>query len=99
MANYTFSFQPNNYEQNMKIMLILPNQIYFPDEGNITCRGIKGTDKAELNCTMVRINETVKNDYIFISDAVVEKDVAPDEIRIQINSLQNPKSNIVTDSF
>ena len=48
---------------------------------------------------MVRINETVKNDYIFISDAVVEKDVAPDEIRIQINSLQNPKSNIVTDSF
>ena len=48
---------------------------------------------------MVRINETVLNDYIFISDAVVEKDEAPNEIRIQINSLQNPKTNIVTDSF
>ena len=66
----------------MKIKLTLPSQVYFPDEGNVTCRGIKGTDKAELNCTMVRINETVLNDYIFISDAVVEKDEAPNEIRI-----------------
>lgn len=89
----------------MKIKLTLPPEIKFPDDRNVTCRGIKGTDQAELNCTTYRIGDRlesldlVEEDYILINDAVVEKDVAPEEIRIQINSLQNPDTNIVTGSF
>lgn len=77
----------------MQIQLTLPKEITFP-ERDVTCRGIKGTDQAELTCITFRNNNT-----ILILDAVVEKDVAPEIIIIQITELNNPVNNIVTDSF
>ena len=58
------------------------------------CRGIKGTDRAELTCVVFYENSTV-----LIIDAVTSKEVAPPQIEIQLQSLRNPVTNIVTSSF
>ena len=61
---------------------------------NVTCRGLKGTDSAVLTCYSFPLNRS-----IIITDAVTEKDVAPEVISILLQQLENPATNIVTDTF
>ena len=41
LANYTFSFIPKNFEQNMKMYLVVPMQLSLSDD--LTCLGLVGT--------------------------------------------------------
>tara|TARA_B110000285_G_scaffold196647_1_gene227771 strand:- start:825 stop:995 length:171 start_codon:yes stop_codon:yes gene_type:complete len=53
----------------------VPSEIQIPTEeenGPLKCRGIKGTDRAELTCVVFYENSTV-----LIIDAVTSKEVAP----------------------
>lgn len=53
LANYTLGFEFSNFEQNLQIWITVPPEIEIPSEeenGPLNCRGIKGTDKAELTC-------------------------------------------------
>ena len=36
-ANYSFILTPNNYEQNMKIYILLPKQVRVPDNWERKC--------------------------------------------------------------
>jgi len=91
-ANYTVSFNPINFEQNMKIHIGVPWSITIPDKP--ICRGLLGTDQTDLTCTVVRGNNT-----LIFSDALVQMKLKPDTIKLFINNLTNPKENVVTKSF
>lgn len=64
------------------------------EEQNITVRGVKGTDSAEITSFVFYENRS-----ILLTDAVTAKDVAPAVIELSIESLYNPGTNIVTESF
>lgn len=65
-----------------------------PEERNLTVRGIKGTDKAEITTEVFYANRS-----ILLTDAVTAKDVAPATIEVTIESLYNPGTNLITESF
>lgn len=96
MANYTLAFSPNNFEQNLQIWITVPPEITIPpaDERNVTVRGVKGTDAAEITSVVF-----YENSSILLTDAVTAKDVAPALIEVSIESLYNPGTNVVTESF
>lgn len=70
-------------------------------------RGIKGTDKAEITSFICgeeafpeEFASICKNERtILLTDSVTEKDVAPATIELTIESLYNPGTNLITDSF
>ena len=64
------------------------------EERNITIRGVKGTDSATITTFVF-----YENSSILLTDAVTAKDVAPAEIQVVIESLYNPGTNIITQSF
>jgi hypothetical protein len=94
LANYTIKFVPENFEQNMKIVIGLDKRVVIPDNWNNTCKGIRGTDKVDLACEVNWYNHTIT-----LTDAVASKDIKPDVIEFVIENLTNPIYNIVTESF
>lgn len=48
-SNYTLSFKPVNYRQNMKLLLKVPVDIRMP-LNQIKCFGVQGTDVTNLTC-------------------------------------------------
>lgn len=60
----------------------------------IKCYGLAGTDTEEVTC-----KTNTKKKQITITDAVTFQRGNPGKIRILLDSLKNPKENIVTDSF
>jgi len=49
-ANYTIAFKPANFEQNMKILITVPERITIPEKP--ICRGVRGTDSTEISCVV-----------------------------------------------
>ena len=48
-TNYTLSFNAENFEKNMIMILILPVEIDFGDELPL-CTGVSGTSNTQLIC-------------------------------------------------
>ena len=64
------------------------------DNGPVKCRGVRGTDQAALECQTFYDNSS-----ILITDAVTSKEVAPVQVELLLESLMNPDTNVVTESF
>ena len=54
ITNYTVAFSPINYEQNMKIVVVVPEQITFNE--TIKCIGLDGTDTKDLTIDVTMYN-------------------------------------------
>ena len=94
LANYTLTFNPVNYEQNMKIVVYVNQYVRIPQNWNKTCKGLVGVDKYNLTCEVDWYNYTIT-----IVDAFVLRDVMPDTVSLVIENLTNPDYNVVTESF
>ena len=97
LANYTVVFAFLNFEQNLQIWITVPPEIGIPseeDNGPVKCRGVRGTDQAALECQTFYDNSS-----ILITDAVTSKEVAPVQVELLLESLMNPDTNVVTESF
>lgn len=106
LTNYTVEVLPVNYEQNMNIIIYLPDgknetsKIKLPsEEEGVECFGIQGTDNAgsednELECTV-----NYEQRFINVTNAVEYSRGNPGAIRMVLSQLRNPVENIVTESF
>lgn len=92
-ANYTLSFSPVNYEQNMDIVLTIPKEVEFTSQP-LRCEGIAGTDYPVVDCIVDQQARTIT-----INDAVTYQRGNPGTIKILFNKLKNPSENIITNSF
>lgn len=92
-ANYTLTFSPLNYQQNMKIVVTLPNEINFTNE-TLICEGMAGTDSPMIDCKVDK-----KTKKITITDAVTYQRGNPGTIKFNFYQLVNPIENIITNSF
>jgi len=93
-ANYTFSFQPINFEKNMIIKVKVPSEITIPDD--FECIGLAGTNLRNLTCSIDKL------DYhqLVISDAAITIDTIPELIKFEVQHLINPKRGTnLTESF
>jgi hypothetical protein len=93
-ANYTLVIAPQNYEQNMQIVVkIAPEVDFVSDE--LRCHGIAGTDSPNVSCRIVSLRKKI----IRIEDAVKYTPGNPGQIKIIFELLRNPNKNVITSSF
>ena len=92
-SNYTLTVNLDNFEKNMRVILTLPEEIDFGDEDPY-CTGISGVDNDVLRCEADREAKTID-----FSNAMQFSNANPGEMVILIESLRNPKENVVTSSF
>lgn len=91
-ANYTVAFKPANFEQRMKIKITVPKTITVPEK--VKCHGVLGIDDTLVNCEVDKDENTIT-----LTNATENRDMIPPRIEFVIESLFNPKENIVTESF
>ena len=92
-ANYTLTFSPLNFQQNMKVVVTLPPEILF-GSNKVLCYGAAGTDAVTLNCTTNTVNKTIT-----INDAFAYQVGNPGSVKLIFSTLKNPTLNAVTGSF
>lgn len=63
-ANYTLEFLPTNYQMNMKMVIMLPDEILF-GSNNVKCYGVAGTDTPDLDCKVDTARKRVEIDDAF----------------------------------
>jgi hypothetical protein len=63
-ANYTLEFVPKNYQMNMKMVIMLPDEILF-GSNQIKCYGLVGTDTPDLDCKIDTAKKTIVIDDAF----------------------------------
>lgn len=95
-CNYTLYFSPQNYQQNMYMVLTLPKQIDF-SQNAVKCYGLAGTDNDQYGQLKCEIDKTKRT--ITIKNFVEFQRGNPGDIEILIETLVNPVQNILTDSF
>lgn len=76
----------------MLLYVGIPEEVTIPE--NFTCRGLQGVSNDILTCEKMKQTNTIQ-----ISDAFVSKDVQPEVVEFRIESLLNPATNLVTQSF
>lgn len=76
-ANYTLSFIPKNFEQNMKMYVVIPPQLALSDE--LTCLGLVGTSQQALECYYDYSLST-----LVLPDAFVSSEIMPLQITFMV---------------
>jgi hypothetical protein len=69
-ANYTISFIPTNFEQNMKIRIRVPYSLIVSEP--VECIGIAGTSQQTIECYYDYVDS-----YLVMPDALVSTEVMP----------------------
>jgi len=77
----------------MQVVLALPDEILF-GENEVKCHGMVGISTPELEC----VTDTVKK-TITITNAFEFQRGNPGSVRIILETLKNPTTNVVTGSF
>ena len=91
-TNYTLSLKAENYEKNMAFTVVLPPEITF-GENNPACSGITGSS-GSIACETDRSKKT-----LFFPNVFTFYDADPGVIKVEVDKLRNPKTNLVTQSF
>ena len=92
LTNYTIEVLPVNYEQNMNIILHLPEgknetaKIKLPiEEQGVKCFGLAGTDVAGAENNTLKCTVNYEEGYINITNAVEYSPGNPGAIRILLS--------------
>lgn len=89
LANYTVTFTPENYLQNMAIQIQLPAEVRM-----VAAVACFGADGKVLTCS-----SDLSKQRVTITDAVSTQVGNPGTLAVLLSSLQNPASSIETSSF
>jgi hypothetical protein len=94
-TSYTVTFAPLNYEQGMKLVITIPEELSLPDDlTTASCVGVGGMDSTSPECVWDAEARTVT-----LSEAWRLTEDMPEEVQLTLSPLENPNLSLITTSF